>query len=89
MESNHKVVYQTWAEKNKFPSMLPRDAQKRHRDVQAASEAQSCLDSHLREKPQKERIVPYTDKIFHKQPSSGLCRLTSRFKHLNTRLFKT
>ncbi|KAF8234652.1 hypothetical protein L208DRAFT_1260578, partial [Tricholoma matsutake] len=23
------------------------------------------LDSHLREKPQKERIVPYTNEIFH------------------------
>ncbi|KAF8232809.1 hypothetical protein L208DRAFT_1211627, partial [Tricholoma matsutake] len=56
--------YQTWAEKNKFPSMLLRDAQKCCRDVQAANEAQSCLDSHLREKPQKERIVPYTNEIF-------------------------
>ncbi|KAF8220071.1 hypothetical protein L208DRAFT_1335863, partial [Tricholoma matsutake] len=65
MESNHKVVYQTWAEKNKFSSMLLRDAQKCCRDAQAASEVQSCLDSHLREKPQKERMVPYTNEIFH------------------------
>lgn len=44
--------------------MLPKDAQKRRREVQAASEAQSRLDSHLREKPQKERVIPYTDDIF-------------------------
>jgi hypothetical protein len=53
-----------WADKNKFISMLPKDAQKRRREVQAASEAQSRLDSHLREKPQKERVIPYTDDIF-------------------------
>jgi hypothetical protein len=43
--------------------MLPKDAKKRRRDAQIR-ETQSHLDSHLREKPQKERVVPYTDEIF-------------------------
>jgi hypothetical protein len=42
--------------------MLPKDAEKRRND--AASEKQSRLDSHLREKPQKERVVPYHDDLF-------------------------
>ena len=43
--------------------MLPKDAEKRQND--AASEKQSCLDSHLREKPQKERVIPHNDDLFH------------------------
>jgi hypothetical protein len=54
-----------WGEKNKFPSMLLKDAQKHHRDVQTVSGAPSRLVSHLRKKPQKDRIVPYTNEIFH------------------------
>ena len=42
--------------------MLPKDAQKRCRDAQADN--QSRLDPHLREKPQKEIIIPYTDERF-------------------------
>ena len=40
----------------------PRNAEKRRND--AASDKQSRLDSHLREKPQKERVVPYSDDLF-------------------------
>ena len=43
--------------------MLPKDAKKRHSDTKIR-ETQSHLDSHLREMPQKERIVPYTDENF-------------------------
>ena len=43
--------------------MLPKDAEKCWND--AASEKQSCLDLHLREKPQKERVIPYNDDLFH------------------------
>jgi hypothetical protein len=43
--------------------MLPKDAKKRRSDAQI-HETQSHLDSHLREMPQKERVVPYTDENF-------------------------
>lgn len=56
-------MYQNWAEKDTFPSMLLKDAEKCHQDAKANS--QSCLDPHLVEKPHKERVIPYTDKIFH------------------------
>jgi len=42
--------------------MLPRDAQNR-RDAASANE-QTRLDSHLKELPLKEKVLPYTDKLF-------------------------
>jgi hypothetical protein len=42
--------------------MLPKDAEKRRKDIQAKN--QPRLDPHLREKPQKERTIPYTDELF-------------------------
>jgi hypothetical protein len=55
-------VYQKWAEANHFLSMLPKDAEKRRKD--ALADNQSRLDPHLREKPQKEAIIPYSDERF-------------------------
>ncbi|KAF8231449.1 hypothetical protein L208DRAFT_1217987, partial [Tricholoma matsutake] len=55
--------YLQWAEKNNFTSMLPKDAEKHHND--AAADKQSHLDPHLREKLQKERVIPYDDDLFH------------------------
>ena len=43
--------------------MLPKDAENRHKDADANN--QPCLNPHLREKPQKEKIIPYTDELFH------------------------
>jgi len=42
--------------------MLPKDADKRRQDAKANN--QSRLDSHLTEKPQKERVIPYTNEFF-------------------------
>lgn len=56
-------MYQNWAQKDGFPLMLPKDAEKRCQDAKADN--QSRLDSHLTEKPQKERVIPYTDEFFH------------------------
>jgi len=42
--------------------MLPKDAEKRRKD--ALADNQSRLDPHLREKPQKEAIIPYSDERF-------------------------
>ena len=42
--------------------MLPKDAEKRRKDALANN--QSRLDPHLREKPQKEAIIPYSDERF-------------------------
>ena len=55
-------MYQKWAEDNNFLSMLPKDAENRRNNAQA--DKQSHLDSHLREKPRKETVTPYTDKRF-------------------------
>ncbi|KAF8878861.1 hypothetical protein BD779DRAFT_1427583, partial [Infundibulicybe gibba] len=62
MEAYHKGVYQTWAEKNCFLSMLPKDS--KQRKDQAAIETQSRLDVHLKPIPVKEKTIPYTDKLF-------------------------
>ena len=43
-------------------SILPKDAEKHCND--AAADKQLCLDPHLREKPQKERVIPYDDDLF-------------------------
>lgn len=44
--------------------MLPGDAKRRKTEAKAEAEAQSTLDSHLRERPIKEHVVPYTDASF-------------------------
>ena len=43
--------------------MLPKDADKHRQDAKANN--QSHLDYHLTKKPQKERVIPYTDEFFH------------------------
>ncbi|KAI0284437.1 hypothetical protein BC826DRAFT_878393, partial [Russula brevipes] len=62
MQSQHKAVYQRWAESHDFPSMLPKDAEQRRQ--QAAAEKQQRIDPHLVEKPQKQSVVPYSNAIF-------------------------
>ena len=42
--------------------MLPKDAEKCRKD--ALANDQSRLDPHLREKPQREVIIPYSDERF-------------------------
>jgi hypothetical protein len=42
--------------------MLPKDAEMRRKDAHAKN--QPRLDPHLREKPQKEMVIPYTDERF-------------------------
>lgn len=42
--------------------MLPRDTKNRRES--AAADTQSRLDPHLKEKPVKERVIPYTDDLF-------------------------
>ncbi|KAH9986585.1 hypothetical protein BJV77DRAFT_1061785 [Russula vinacea] len=56
------TLYCDWADKNNFPSMLPRDT-KNHRES-AAADTQSRLDPHLKEKLVKERVILYTDDLF-------------------------
>jgi len=55
-------MYLDWVEKNKFQSMLPKDA-RRCRDTASANE-QTRLDSHLKELPLKEKVLPYMDELF-------------------------
>ena len=42
--------------------MLPKDAEKCCKDIHAKNQLR--LDPHLWEKPQRERIILYTDKLF-------------------------
>jgi hypothetical protein len=42
--------------------MLPKDAEQRRK--QATAEKQRRIDPHLVTKPQKERVVPYSDDVF-------------------------
>ena len=57
-----KGTYLNWAEKNRFQSMLPKDARRR-RDTATANQ-QTRLDPHLKELPIKEHVAPYTDERF-------------------------
>ncbi|KAH9012955.1 hypothetical protein EDB83DRAFT_2169615, partial [Lactarius deliciosus] len=51
-----------WATENNFQSMLPKDA-KNHRQA-AKMDTQQQLDPHLEEKPLRESVIPYMDKLF-------------------------
>jgi hypothetical protein len=42
--------------------MLPEDTKRRRENAKASS--QTRLDSHLKEKPAKEMVIPYTDQAF-------------------------
>lgn len=55
--------YLKWCSDNSFESMLPRDAKARL-EARRAGQQQARLDSHLKELPLKERIVPYNDELF-------------------------
>ena len=44
--------------------MLPKDAEMRRKNLHAQN--QPSLDLHLREMPQKEITIPYTDDLFRK-----------------------
>lgn len=70
---NSQGSYLNWVENNRFQSMLPKDT-RRHRDTAAAAAAgeQTRLNSHLRELPPKERVIPYTDDLFHRAAMAWL-----------------
>lgn len=57
--------------KNSFESKLPKDvkAQKEAANAATRSEEQSSLDPHLRE---KERVIPYSDKVFREAATEWL-----------------
>ena len=57
-----QIDYYDWAKANNFSSMLPKDAKNRRDEVTA--ESQSRIDPHLKEKPVKERVIPYSDDRF-------------------------
>ncbi|KAH9174271.1 hypothetical protein EDB89DRAFT_1849309 [Lactarius sanguifluus] len=62
MESFHKGAYLKWAAENDFQSMLPKDAKNRRQA--AKMDTQQRPDPHLEEKPPRESVIPYTDKLF-------------------------
>lgn len=55
--------YRDWAKGVNFTSKLPGDVKKRK---EAAEEITRTLDRDLREKKLSERVVPYSDKLFHR-----------------------
>jgi hypothetical protein len=72
-------MYQNWAEGDSFLSMLPKDAEKRRQDAKASG--QSCLDPHLVEKPQKERVIPYTSDLFREAAIEWLVSTDQVMEH--------
>jgi hypothetical protein len=54
-------VYRKWAKNEKFESKLPGDIKKRKA---AAEQVVRTLDQDLREKKIKDRVLPYSDKLF-------------------------
>ena len=61
--SHHQQAdYLTWVEANNFVFMLPKDLKAQWE--KAKENAQSCLDSHLEEKPAKKHVVLYSDVQF-------------------------
>ena len=56
------AVYQKWVELNNFLLMLLKDAEKHPKDIHDKN--QPHLNPHLWEKPQRERIIPYTNELF-------------------------
>ncbi|KAH9011936.1 hypothetical protein EDB84DRAFT_1278871 [Lactarius hengduanensis] len=55
-------AYLKWATENDFQSMLPKDAKNRRQA--AKMDSQQWLDPHLEEKPPRESVIPYMDKLF-------------------------
>ncbi|KAF9566461.1 hypothetical protein CPC08DRAFT_628312, partial [Agrocybe pediades] len=66
VEKYHEEEYNEWCKENNFTTKLPKA---KLRMKEAAKDKENCmkqarLDPHLREQPKKERVVPYTDKLF-------------------------
>ena len=55
--------YRKWAEDANYESRLPGDIKKRKAAVEHATRT---LDRDLKEKKLKERVVPYSDKMFNR-----------------------
>ncbi|KAK6969475.1 putative AC transposase [Favolaschia claudopus] len=62
LEAEHYAAYHRWAKKNDFESALPSD--RRAKKEAEAKDTQPTLDQHLREKPEQEVIIPYSDALF-------------------------
>ncbi|KAJ7818590.1 hypothetical protein B0H14DRAFT_2373085, partial [Mycena olivaceomarginata] len=63
LESDHYNTYQRWAKKADFESALPGD-RKARKAAATGPAVQPTLDSHLKELPAKEVIIPYSDARF-------------------------
>ncbi|KAF8240759.1 hypothetical protein L208DRAFT_1073951, partial [Tricholoma matsutake] len=82
MEAHHSGKYRKWAQDANYESRLPGDIKKRKA---VAEHATQTLDCDLREKKFKERVVPYTNKIFCQAAIEWLVatdQLIQAFEHL-------
>src|SRR5271155_3468336 len=61
--SSDQRKYHNWANGANFMSKLPDDVKKQK---VAEEEATHTLDHDLREKKLSERVIPYSDKLFHR-----------------------
>ncbi|KAG1805060.1 uncharacterized protein HD556DRAFT_1226190 [Suillus plorans] len=86
MDTFHCNDYIQWADTNKFTSMLPRDTKCCKLD--AAADSQARLDVHLSEKKPKDRLVPYSDTLFHEAAIEWLIKTDQPIDALNHKSFK-
>ncbi|KAF8802827.1 hypothetical protein BYT27DRAFT_7063060, partial [Phlegmacium glaucopus] len=65
LESHHLTSYNKWCTDNSFESKLPK-ALKAQRNAKIAEDRskQSSIDPHLRERVERERVIPYSDTLF-------------------------
>jgi hypothetical protein len=64
LQLEHKADYHDWCKKKDFVSKLPDDVKQRAEATKEESAPQGRLDGHLRPIDVKERVLPYTDKLF-------------------------
>lgn len=58
--------YHKWCLENSFESKLPGDVQKRNQQLKGIADKQKTLDDSLVEKPEKERVIAYSDLTFQR-----------------------
>lgn len=62
--STIQAIYQEWCLKNDFESKLPKVVKARKAALDKEAERQQTLHAHLKDLPQKERVIKYTEQCF-------------------------
>ncbi|KAI0037709.1 hypothetical protein FA95DRAFT_1506641, partial [Auriscalpium vulgare] len=86
LEAKHKGKHDSWAAKISWVSKLPGDVKSRKEKEKKAN--QSRIDSHLQEKPAKERVIPYSDRLFREAAIQWLIETNQPIQALEHPSFK-